>query len=398
MTAKKTVEDVDFAGKTVLVRVDFNVPFSPGTTQVSDDSRIRASALTIEYLRNQGCRIVLCSHVGRPGGKIVGELRLAPVSARLSEMLGVPVAQADDCVGAVVKAMVAELKPGGVLMLENTRFHPEEESNDPEFASQLAELADVYVNDAFGAAHRAHASIEGVARHLPAVAGLLLARELDMLGRALESPERPFAAIFGGAKVSDKLAALQRLADKADILIVGGGMAATFLSARGLEVGSSAVEKDMVGDARRLIEKTAEAGCKELLLPVDVVVANEFSGGAACRTVDADSISNGWMIVDVGPRTSDAFSDALAPAKTVVWNGPAGVFEWDAFSQGTRRIAGAVADLHEATTIVGGGSTAEAVARLGLTDKMSHVSTGGGASLDYLSGKSLPGVDALMDR
>jgi phosphoglycerate kinase len=283
-------------------------------------------------------------------------------------------------------------------MLENTRFHPEEESNDPEFASQLAELADVYVNDAFGAAHRAHASIEGVARHLPAVAGLLLARELDMLGRALESPERPFAAIFGGAKVSDKLAALQRLADKADILIVGGGMAATFLSARGLEVGSSAVEEDMVGDAGRLIEKTAEAGCKELLLPVDVVVANEFSGGAACRTVDADSISNGWMIVDVGPRTSDAFSDALAPAKTVVWNGPTGVFEWEAFSQGTRRIAGAVADLHGATTIVGGGSTAEAVARLGLTDKMSHVSTGGGASLDYLSGKSLPGVDALMDR
>ena len=397
MTAKKTIEDIDLAGKTVLVRVDFNVPFASGTTQISDDSRIRASIPTIEYLRSRGCRVVLCSHVGRPGGKIVEELRLAPVSARLWEILGAPVAQADDCVGASVKAMVAGLEPGGVLMVENTRFHPEEERNDPEFASQLAELADVYVNDAFGAAHRAHASVEGVARHLPAVAGLLLARELDMLGIVLESPERPFAAIFGGAKVSDKLAALQRIADRADTLIVGGGMAATFLAAMGLRVGGSAIEKDMVGDARRLVEKAAAEG-RDMLLPVDVVVANEFSEGAACRTVDADSIPEGWMIMDVGPRTADAFSAALAAAKAVVWNGPAGVFEWEMFSHGTRRIALAVAGLSEATTIVGGGSTAEAVTKLGLADKMSHVSTGGGASLDYLSGKSLPGVDALMDR
>ena len=397
MTAKKTIEDIDLARKAVLVRVDFNVPFAPGTTQISDESRIMASVPTIEYLRRRGCRVVLCSHVGRPGGKIVDELRLAPVSARLSEILGAPVAQADNCVGTGVRAMAAGLEPGGVLMLENTRFHPEEESNDPEFASQLAKLADVYVNDAFGAAHRAHASVEGVARHLPAVAGLLLARELDMLGRVLESPERPFAAIFGGAKVSDKLAALQRLSSRADTLIVGGGMAATFLAARGLEVGGSAVEEDMVGDAGRLVE-TAAAGGTELLLPVDVVVANEFSEGAAYRTVDTDSIPDGWMIMDVGPRTVEAFSAALAPAKTIVWNGPAGVFEWEAFSQGTKRIAAAVAGLRGATTIVGGGSTAEAVASLGLADKMSHVSTGGGASLDYLAGETLPGVAALMDR
>ena len=397
MTAKKTIEDIDLARKAVLVRVDFNVPFAPGTTQISDESRIMASVPTIEYLRRRGCRVVLCSHVGRPGGKIVDELRLAPVSARLSEILGAPVAQADNCVGTGVRAMAAGLEPGGVLMLENTRFHPEEESNDPEFASQLAKLADVYVNDAFGAAHRAHASVEGVARHLPAVAGLLLARELDMLGRVLESPERPFAAIFGGAKVSDKLAALERLSSRADTLIVGGGMAATFLAAKGLEVGGSTVEEDMVGDAGRLVE-TAAAGGTELLLPVDVVVANEFSEGAAYRTVDTDSIPDGWMIMDVGPRTVEAFSAALAPAKTIVWNGPAGVFEWEAFSQGTKRIAAAVAGLRGAKTIVGGGSTAEAVASLGLADKMSHVSTGGGASLDYLAGETLPGVTALMDR
>ena len=397
MTAKKTIEDIDLAGKTVLVRVDFNVPFAPGTTQISDDSRIRASIPTIEYLRSRECRVVLCSHVGRPGGKIVEELRLAPVSARLWEILGAPVAQADDCVGASVKAMVADLEPGGVLMVENTRFHPEEESNAPDFAAQLAELAQVYVNDAFGAAHRAHASVEGVAHQLPAVAGLLLALELDMLGRVLEFPERPFAAIFGGAKVSDKLAALQRIADRTDTLIVSGGMAATFLAAKGLEVGSSAVEEDMVGDAGRLIEKAAAEG-RDMLLPVDVVVANEFSEGAAYRTVDADSIPDGWMIMDVGPRTAEAFSAALAPAKTVVWNGPAGVFEWEMFSYGTRRIALAVAGLSEATTIVGGGSTAEAVAKLGLAGRMSHVSTGGGASLDYLAGRTLPGVAALMDR
>ena len=397
MTSKKTIEDIDLARKAVLVRVDFNVPFAPGTTQISDESRIMASVPTIEYLRRRGCRVVLCSHVGRPGGKIVDELRLAPVSARLSEILGAPVAQADNCVGTGVRAMAAGLEPGGVLMLENTRFHPEEESNDPEFASQLAKLADVYVNDAFGAAHRAHASVEGVARHLPAVAGLLLARELDMLGRVLESPERPFAAIFGGAKVSDKLAALQRLSSRADTLIVGGGMAATFLAARGLEVGGSAVEEDMVGDAGRLVETAAAEG-RDMLLPVDVVVANEFSEGAAYRTVDTDSIPDGWMIMDVGPRTVEAFSAALAPAKTIVWNGPAGVFEWEAFSQGTKRIAAAVAGLRGAKTIVGGGSTAEAVASLGLADKMSHVSTGGGASLDYLAGETLPGVAALMDR
>ena len=397
MTAKRTVEDIDLAGKTVLVRVDFNVPFAPGTTQVSDDSRIRASVPTIEYLRRQGCRVVLCSHVGRPGGKVVEDLRLAPISEKLSQILGAPVAQADDCVGAGVNAMVTGLGPGDVMMTENTRFHAVEESNDPAFAAQLAELAEVYVNDAFGAAHRAHASVEGVAHHLPAVAGLLLARELDMLGRELESPKRPFAAVFGGAKVSDKLAALQRLAGKADTVIVGGGMAATFLAAKGLNVGDSPVEEGMIGDARHLLEaSTAEE--QDLLLPVDVVVANEFWEGAEHRTVDADAVPKGWMIMDIGPRTADLFSAELGRARTVVWNGPLGVSEWEPFSHGTRRIASVVAGLRSVTTVVGGGSTAEAVAKLGLADKMSHVSTGGGASLDFLSGKKLPGVEALMDR
>ncbi len=397
MTAKKTIEDIDLAGKTVLVRVDFNVPFSPGTTRISDDSRIRASIPTIEHLRGLGCRVVLCSHLGRPGGRAVDGLRLAPVSARLSRLLGAPVAQAADCVGAGVKAMADSLEPGGVLMAENTRFHPGEENNTPEFANQLADLAQVYVNDAFGVSHRAHASTVGVASRLPAVAGLLLARELDVLDGLLQSPRRPFAAIFGGAKVSDKLEALNRLAERADALIVGGGMAATFLAAMGLGIGGSPVEREMVADAGRLIEASAADG-PELFLPVDAVVASEFSEKAAYRTVDADSIPDGWTIMDVGPKTADLFSAALAPAKTVVWNGPAGVFEWEAFSGGTRRIGEVLAGLADATTVVGGGSTAEAVAELGIADKMSHVSTGGGASLDYLAGRTLPGVAALMSR
>jgi phosphoglycerate kinase len=394
---KKTVKDINVAGKTVLVRVDYNVPFQPGTTSISDDSRIKASLPTIQYLIEQKCKIVLCSHLGRPGGKVVEEMRLAPVSKRLSELLGMPVAQASDCVGPEVKKAVAALRPGGILMLENLRFHPEEEKNNPEFARALASLAEVYVNDAFGTAHRAHASTEGVTKHLPSVAGFLMARELEMLGLALGSPQRPFAAILGGAKVSDKLAVLENLAERVDVLVIGGGMAATFLKAKGMDVGDSLVEYDRVQFAAGLIESARDREL-ELLLPVDAIVADGFSATASYRTVDASGIRAGWRIMDIGPRTVGRFERSLRRCKTVVWNGPMGVFEWKPFAQGTARIASVLASLKDATTVVGGGSTAEAVESLGLADRMTHVSTGGGASLEFLEGKELPGVAALMDK
>ena len=396
MTAKRTVEDIDLAGKTVLARVDFNVPFRPGTMEISDDGRVRASIPTIQHLRSRRCRVVLCSHLGRPGGKVVDGMRLAPVSARLSELLRAPVVQAPDCVGADVKAMVDGLEPGGVLMTENTRFHPEEEENDPDFAGELASLAQVYVNDAFGAAHRAHASTEGVARLLPAVAGFLMERELLMLEELLESPKSPFVAIMGGAKASDKLAVLQRLAPLVDGLVIGGGMAATFLAALELDVGDSPVERDRVAEVARFMEEATERDV-DVLLPVDVVVADSFSVDAACGIVDVHDIPAGWRIMDIGPLSADAFADALIPASTVVWNGPMGVFEWEPFSRGTESLAHAMAAMPGAVTVVGGGSTAEAVAAMGLAGKMSHVSTGGGASLELMEGRVLPGVAALMD-
>ena len=397
MARKKTIEDIDVAGKTVLVRVDYNVPFRPGTTQISDDSRIRASLPTLRYLIDQSCRIVACSHLGRPGGQTVEQLRMAPVARRLSELLGAPVVEAPDCVGPEVKEMVLALPVSGVMLLQNLRFHREEEENDPEFAAALASLADVYVNDAFGAAHRSHASTEGVTKYLPSRSGFLMARELEMLGQTLDSPRRPFAAVLGGAKVSDKVAALRKLAPRVDTLIVGGGMAATFLKARGLTVGDSLVEEDQVPVAAELLRPSAEKG-PGLMLPLDVVVADAFEAGAAHRVVDVDSVPKGWRIMDIGPRTALAFEQAISQTKTVVWNGPMGVFEWAAFAQGTIRIANALADLRGATTVVGGGSTVEAVASLGLTSRMTHVSTGGGASLELLEGKVLPGVAALMDK
>ncbi len=398
MMNKKTIQDVDVAGKTVLVRVDYNVPFHPGTTEISDDSRIRASLPTVNYLVQRGCKVVLCSHLGRPGGKVVPEYRLEPVSKRLSTLLGMPVQQAPDCIGPEVERMVSELKPGGLLMLENLRFHREEEKNDPEFARKLASLAEIYVNDAFGAAHRAHASTEAVTKFVPvAVAGFLMARELEMLGRALESPQRPFAAILGGAKVSDKIAVLENLARRVDILIIGGGMAATFLKARGLQVGDSLVEEDRVQFAAEFMRGAQGRGLK-LLLPVDAVIADAFAENAWHRTVAVEQVPAGWRIMDIGPRTVSACEEALRQARTVVWNGPMGVFEWKAFAQGTERIARALAGLKGATTVVGGGSTAEAVESLGLADRMTHVSTGGGASLEFLEGKVLPGVAALNDK
>ena len=380
-------------GTPVLVRVDYNVPFRPGSTEIADDSRIRASLPTVRYLIGQRCRVVLCSHLGRPKGAVVESLRMVPVTGRLSQLLGVSVVQASGVVGPEVEKLVDGLAPGDVAMLENVRFHPGEEGNDPAFAAELASLAEAYVNDAFGTAHRAHASTEGVTRFLPSAAGLLMARELDFLGRTLESPERPFAAILGGAKVSDKIGVLENLLGRADRLLIGGGMAATFLKGMGMDVGASLVDEERLEFAAGFV---SDAGDK-LLLPDDVVVADDFSPTAACRTVGVSEIPDGWQIMDIGPDTVRRFQEALGPCRTVLWNGPMGVFEWEAFAQGTVRLARAVAELSQATSIVGGGSTAEAVGKLGLADRMSHVSTGGGASLEFLEGRVLPGVAALTD-
>ena len=394
---KKSVRDIDLAGKTVLVRVDYNVPFRPGTADISDDSRIRASLPTLQYLLERRCRVVVCSHLGRPKGREVEGLRIAPVAERLSELLGSSVAVAPDCVGPEVASAVDSLSEREILLLENLRFHPEEEAKDASFSAELASLAEVYVNDAFGAAHRAHASTVGVAQHLPAVAGLLMARELEVLGGALASPRRPFVAVVGGAKVSEKIAALDNLARMVDTLIVGGGMAATFLRAKGYETGESLVEEDRVGDAAALMREAGERRM-DLLLPQDLVIADAFAADAAHRVVEASEIPGGWRIMDIGPSGAASFERALRSAATVVWNGPMGVFEWPAFAEGTVRVATALAELGGATTVIGGGSTAEAVAKLGLADKMTHVSTGGGASLELLEGKTLPGVAALLDK
>ena len=384
-------------GQTILVRVDYNVPFRLGTTEISDDGRIRASLPTLRYLLERDCKLVLCSHLGRPKGQVVESLRLAPVSQRVGELLGIPVKQCLNTTGNEVRAAADSLAPGEVLMLENTRFHPGEESNDAEFARELASLATLYVNDAFGAAHRAHASTEGVARFLPSVAGLLMERELRFLGSALDAPRRPFAAILGGAKVSEKIRVLENLAGKVELLLIGGGMAGTFIKALGHPVRDSLVEDDRVSFARVLIERSRQGEVK-LMLPDDVVVADEFAEHANTLTVGVDSIASGFMIMDIGPKTARRYSEALRNCKTVMWNGPMGVFEWQAYSQGTRTIAETLASLEDATTVLGGGSTAEAVSALELSDKMTHVSSGGGASLEFMEGRELPGVAALPDR
>ena len=394
---KQTVQNIDVSGKTVLVRVDYNVPFEPNTTRISDDSRIVASLPTIRYLLDRECRVLVCSHLGRPKGRVVQEMRMAPLARRLSQVLGRPVIEVSDCVGPEVEAVVRALPIPGVAMLENLRFHAGEEANSPELASSLASLADVYVNDAFGAAHRAHASIEGVADFLPAVAGFLMARELEMLGRALRTPRRPLTAMLGGAKVSDKIRVLANLAERADTLIVGGGMCATFLKAAGLDVGSSMVEDDHLAIASDLIAG-ARRGGPDLLLPVDLVVASSFAESAPRRTVEAEAVPPEWTIMDIGPRTRARFAGALKASGTVLWNGTMGVFEWEPFAAGTVAVANTLAGLEDVATIVGGGSTAEAVWSLGLAEKMTHVSTGGGASLEFLEGRVLPGVAALMDR
>src|SRR5229473_4844226 len=395
---KKTIRDVDLAGKRVLVRVDFNVPFD-SERRITDDTRIRAALPTIRYVLDQGASVILMSHLGRPDGKVVDTLSLAPVAQHLSELLGRPVEMAKDCIGPEVEAQAISLQPGQVLLLENLRFHKEEEKNNADFARQLAMLGEVYVNDAFGTAHRAHASTEGVTHYLPGVAGFLMEKEINFLGSALESPQRPFVAIIGGAKVSDKIAVLERLISMVDILLIGGGMANTFLKAEGCEIGDSLFEEGKVGLARDLLTK-ARSNNLTLLLPVDVVVADRFAADAQYRVVVADGVQAGWRILDIGPATIEAFRAALADAQTIVWNGTLGVAEMPAFAKGTNAIIEILAERTRAgaTTIIGGGDSAASVEEAGASENMTHVSTGGGASLEFLEGRTLPGVAALQDK
>ncbi len=389
---KKTVRDVDVTGKRVLVRVDFNVPIQDG--EVTDDTRIRAALPTIQYLIEKGAKVILMSHLGRPKPENRDQFKMDPVAKRLSELLGRPVKKVDAVVGPEVEKAVAEMQPGDVLLLENTRFEPGERKNDPDLARKLAALADIYVNDAFGSAHRAHASTAGVKQvrpDLPAVAGFLMERELEMLGKVLSNPERPFVVVLGGAKISDKIGVLERLLGLADRVLIGGGMANTFLKAKGLEVGKSLVDEEALDEARRFLE---EAGDK-IVLPVDVVVADRFAADAEAQVVPVDRVPPDWMILDIGPKTVEQFAEILRQARTVFWNGPMGVFEFPRFAEGTFAIARVLAELEDAVTVVGGGDSAAAVQQAGLADKMTHVSTGGGAALEFLEGKELPGVAVL---
>ena len=391
---KKSIKDVNVEGKRVLVRADFNVPLDENG-RITDDTRIRASLPTIEYLLKQGARVILSSHLGRPKGQVNAKYSLAPVARRLSERLGQEVALAQDCIGEVAENAVAKLQNGQALLLENLRFHPEEEKNDPEFARKLAALAELFVNDAFGTAHRAHASTEGVTHYLPAVAGFLMQKEVEFMGNALEHPERPFVAIIGGAKVSDKIGVIENLLEKVDALIIGGGMANTFLKAQGYNLGKSLVEEDKLDLAKQLLAKAEAKGVK-LELPADVVVAEAFAADAPHRTADLSGIQADEMALDIGPASAERFSSLISTAHTVVWNGPMGVFEMDAFAKGTEKVAQAVAAC-SGTTIVGGGDSVAAVEKLGVADRLTHISTGGGASLEFLEGKILPGVAALSD-
>ena len=391
---KKTIEDVSVAGKRVLVRVDFNVPIKDGV--IADDTRIQAALPTIKYLIDKDCKLVLMSHLGRPKGEFKPEFSLKPVAARLSELINQPVAMAEDVVGPDAEAKAAALKPGEVLLLENVRFHKEEKANDPEFCRKLSAFGDVYINDAFGTAHRAHASTTGVAQLLPAAAGYLMKKELDFLGTALENPQRPFVAILGGAKVSDKIGVIESLLEKVDTLIIGGGMAYTFFVAQGCTVGKSLLEEDKVDLAKGLMEKASAKGVT-FLLPIDNVIADDFSNDANRKVVKSSEIPDGWEGLDIGPETRALFSKEIEGAKTVVWNGPMGVFEMSNFAEGTKAVAEALSRC-DGTTIIGGGDSASAVKKLGFAERMTHISTGGGASLEFLEGKELPGVAALNDK
>jgi phosphoglycerate kinase len=392
---KKSVKDIDLKGKRVFCRVDFNVPMKDGS--ITDETRITAALPTIQYLTEQGAKVILASHLGRPKGQAVEELRLTPVAKRLSELLGKDVKKADEAYGEAVQGMVSEMAEGDVLLLENVRFYPGEEKNDPELAKAFAELADVYVNDAFGAAHRAHASTEGIAHHLPAVSGLLMEKELDVLGKAMSNPERPFTAIVGGAKVKDKIGVIENLLDKVDNLIIGGGLAYTFVKAQGHEIGKSLLEEDKIDLANSFIKKAEEKGVK-FYMPVDVLVADDFSEDANIKEVSIEEIPSDWEALDIGPKTRAIYQDVIKSSKLVIWNGPMGVFELNAFAGGTKAVAEALAESQDTYSVIGGGDSAAAVEKFDLADKMSHISTGGGASLEFIEGKELPGVTALNDK
>ncbi|AKG37031.1 phosphoglycerate kinase [Paenibacillus durus] len=391
---KKSVRDVEVTGKRVFVRVDFNVPLEDG--KITDDTRIRETLPTVKYLIENGAKIILASHMGRPKGQFVDSMRLTPAAERLSQLLGKPVAKADEAVGDAVKAKIAELKDGDVLVLENVRFYPGEEKNDPELAKQFAELADLFVNDAFGAAHRAHASTEGIAHYLPAVSGLLMEKELRVLGKALSNPERPFTAIIGGSKVKDKIDVIDNLLTLADNVLIGGGLSYTFSKAQGYEVGKSLLDEEKIDTALGFIEKAKKLG-KNFLLPVDAVVADKFGADANTKTVDISEIPADWMGLDIGPKTAALYADVIKNSKLVVWNGPMGVFEIDIFAEGTKAVAEACAKT-EGYTVIGGGDSAAAAEKFKLADQMDHISTGGGASLEFMEGKALPGVVALNDK
>lgn len=391
---KKTIEDFEVAGKKVLVRCDFNVPLKDGV--ITNDKRLVAALPTIEYLMNHKAKVILCSHLGRPKGNPLPEFSLAPVAERLSALLKTPVKMAKDVIGEDAKALASSLQEGEVMLLENVRYHKEEEKNDPSFAKALASLAELYVNDAFGTAHRAHASTAGVADYLPSACGYLIQKEIEHMGGALENPKRPFVAILGGAKVSDKIGVIENLMDKVDSLIVGGGMAYTFYKAKGYSVGTSICEEDKVELAKELMKKAQDKGV-QFLLPVDNLVGDQFAQDCKWQVVQADKIPDGWMGMDIGPKSIDAFKEVIAKAGTIVWNGPMGVFEFPQFAQGTLEIAKAVAQ-SDAISIVGGGDSVAAVTQLGFDQKMTHVSTGGGASLEFLEGKNLPGIACLNDK
>ncbi|WP_188066209.1 phosphoglycerate kinase [Brevibacillus brevis] len=390
---KKSIRDVELAGKRVFCRVDFNVPMQDGV--ITDDTRIRAAVPTIRFMMEAGAKVILASHFGRPKGQVVEEMRLTPVAAHLSSLLGKDVRKLEDCQGADVEAAVERMESGDVILLENVRFHAGEEKNDPELAKSFAALADLFVNDAFGTAHRAHASTAGIAEYIPAVAGLLMEKEIRFMGGALSNPERPFTAIVGGAKVKDKIAVIENLLTKVDHLIIGGGMANTFLKAQGYGIGASLCEDDKLDLARTLMELAKERGV-QLLMPVDVVVADRFAADAEKQVVAIDAIPEGWMALDIGPKTVEQYHSVIVDSKTVVWNGPMGVFEMDAFAGGTIGVAKAMAAC-SGTTIIGGGDSVAAVEKAGVAEQMTHISTGGGASLEFMEGKELPGVAVLAD-
>ncbi|WP_028559303.1 phosphoglycerate kinase [Paenibacillus pinihumi] len=391
---KKSVRDVEVSGKRVFVRVDFNVPVENGA--ITDDTRIRETLPTIQYLIENGAKVILASHMGRPNGEVVEALRLTAAAVRLSELLGKSVAKADEAVGEAVKAQVAALNNGDVLLLENVRFYAGEEKNDPELAKQFAELADLFVNDAFGAAHRAHASTEGIAHHLPAVSGLLMEKELAVLGKALSNPDRPFTAIVGGSKVKDKIEVINKMLEIADNVLIGGGLSYTFFKAQGHEIGKSLVDNEKLDLALGFIQKAKDLG-KNFLLPVDIIVTDDFSPTANTNEVGIDAIPADWEGIDIGPKTRELYADVIKNSKLVVWNGPMGVFEIEPFSHGTRAVAQACAET-SAYTVIGGGDSAAAAEKFHLADKMDHISTGGGASLEFMEGKKLPGVEALNDK